>query len=188
MNEQDAKKVLEAVLFSSPDVIPAKEIAKIIGNLNVPMVRDLVRALNAEYETTNRTFRIVQLGEGYQMRTLPMYKTWIAKTEPIKPIRLTQPTLETLAIVAYRQPITRAEVEHLRGVDCSNSLRKLLELRLVRILGKDKGPGRAIIYGTGKEFLSLFNLTDLRDLPTLEEFDLRPEEIHPAPVSSADTA
>ena len=75
MNEQDAKKVLEAVLFSSSDILPAKEIAGIIGNLNVPQVREMVLALNSEYETTNRTFRIVRVGDGYQLRTLPMYKS-----------------------------------------------------------------------------------------------------------------
>lgn len=177
MNEQDAKKVMEAVLFSSSDILPAKELAGIIGNLNVPQVREFVLALNTEYEKTNRTFRIVRVGDGYQMRTLPMYKTWIVKTEPLKPMRLTPPTLETLAVVAYRQPVTRAEIEKSRQVkDCSNGLRRLLELRLVKILGKNKSPGRPIIYGTGREFLSLFNLTDLKDLPTLEEFDLSPEE------------
>ena len=94
--------------------------------------------------------------------------------EPLKPVRLSQPGLETLAIVAYRQPVTRAEVEHLRGVDCSHGLRALLERKLIRIVGKDKAPGRPIIYGTTREFLSLFNLADLRDLPTPEEFDLAP--------------
>jgi segregation and condensation protein B len=95
-------------------------------------------------------------------------------------VRLSPPALETLSIVAYRQPVTRAEIENLRGVDCSGGLRRLLELRLVKILGKDKGPGRPILYGTTREFLSLFNLADLRDLPTLEEFDLRPQELPPA--------
>jgi segregation and condensation protein B len=179
MNEQDARKVLEAVLFSSSEVMPARRIAGIIGNTRVPLVHEWVAALNAEYETTNRTFRIARIGDGYQMRTLPMYRTWIAKAEPLKPVRLSPPSLETLSIVAYRQPVTRAEIEHLRGVDCSGSLRRLLELRLVRIVGKDQGPGRAILYGTGREFLSLFNLADLKDLPTLEELDLWPEEKAP---------
>ena len=84
------------------------------------------------------------------MRTLPIYKTWIQKAEPLKPIRLTQATLETLAIVAYRQPVTRAEVEHLRGVDGSSGLRTLLEHKLIRIMGKDSGPGRAPNYRPGR--------------------------------------
>ena len=179
MNEQDARKVVEAVLFSTAEVLSAKQLAAILGNTPVPRIHDLVSALNSEYEQTSRTFRIVKLGDGYQLRTLPMYKTWVAKAEPLKPVRLTPPTLETLAIVAYRQPVTRAQVEHLRGVDCSGALRRLLELRLVKILGKDKGPGRPILYGTSREFLSLFNLADLRDLPTLEDFDLRPQELPP---------
>jgi len=186
MNEQDARKVVEAVLFSSTDVLSAKHLAAVLGNSTPARIRELVDALNAEYETTNRTFRIVTIGEAYQFRTLPMYKTWIAKAEPLKPVKLTPPTLETLAIVAYRQPVTRAEVEHLRGVDCSGALRRLLELRLVKILGKDKGPGRPILYGTSREFLSLFNLADLRDLPTLEDFDLRPQELPPAASASGE--
>ena len=172
MNEQDARKVLEAVLFSSPDVMSVKQLSTIIGGNKPLKISALVADLNSDYEQSSRTFRINRVGEGYQMRTLPMYKTWVAKAEPLKPIRLTQPALETLSIVAYRQPVTRAEVEHLRGVDCSFHLRRLLELKLLRISGKDKGPGRPILYGTTKDFLSLFNLTDLRDLPTLEDFDL----------------
>lgn len=186
MNEQDARKVLEAVLFSSAEAMTARNLAAIIGNSSVPHVQELVDALNAEYEKTSRTFRIVPVGDAFQMRTLPMYKTWIAKAEPLKPVRLTPPALETLAIVAYRQPVTRAEIDHVRGVDCSGALRRLLELRLVKMLGKDKGPGRPILYGTSREFLSLFNLADLRDLPTLEDFDLRPQELAPAVVQEAE--
>jgi segregation and condensation protein B len=186
MNEQDARKVVEAVLFSASGVLSARELAGIVGNSSPAHIGELVSSLNTDYETSNRTFRIVAIGDGFQMRTLPMYKTWIAKVEPLKPVRLTPPALETLAIVAYRQPVTRAEIENLRGVDCSGALRRLLELRLVKILGKDKGPGRPILYGTGREFLSLFNLPDLRDLPTLEDFDLRPQEL-PAAAAAGGT-
>ena len=176
MNDQDARKVVEAVLFSSSAVLTARQLAQILGSSRLPEVRELIDALNADYEKTNRTFRIVQVGDGFQMRTLPMYKTWVQKAEPLKPVRLTPPALETLSIVAYRQPVTRSDIEHVRGVDCSGALRRLLELRLVKILGKDKGPGRPILYGTTRDFLSLFNLTDLRDLPTLADFDLKPQE------------
>lgn len=176
MNEQDARKVLEAVLFSSSDVMSVKHLVTVLGSTQVKEVRHLIDGLNRDYESTNRTFRIVQLGEGYQMRTLPMYKTWVQKAEPLKPIRLSPAALETLAIVAYRQPVTRGEVEHLRGVDSSGSLRRLLELRLARIMGKDKGPGRAILYGTTRDFLSLFNMRDLGEMPTLQDFDLQPQQ------------
>ncbi len=176
MNDDDAKKVVEAVLFASNEVFTARQLAAILGNSGVPRARSLIDELNGEYERTNRTFRINRVGDGYQMRTLPIYKTWIQKSEPLKPIRLTQATLETLAIVAYRQPVTRAEVDYVRGVDSSSGLRTLLERRLVRIMGKDTGPGRALIYGTTREFLSLFNLRDLKELPTIEDFDLTLQE------------
>lgn len=188
MNVQDARKVVEAVLFSSSTVLTVKQLGQILGNARVPEVRELIDALNADYEKTNRTFRIVRVGDGYQMRTLPMYKTWVQKAEPMRPVRLTQPSLETLAIVAYRQPVTRAEIEHVRGVDCSGPLRRLLELRLVKILGKAQGPGRPILYGSTREFLSLFNLNDLRDLPTLEDFDLKPQLAPPPAAASGGDA
>ncbi|MEE8395405.1 MAG: SMC-Scp complex subunit ScpB [bacterium] len=182
MNDKDASKVVEAVLFASPQVLTVRQIARILGSTKVSQVRGLVEGLNTEYERSSRTFRIAQVGDGYQMRTLPLFKTWIQKAEPLKPVRLTQPTLETLAIVAYRQPVTRAEIEHLRGVDGSSALRTLLEHRLVRVLGRDKGPGRALLYGTTRDFLGLFNLTGLGDLPTLEEFGLSVQETAaPAP-------
>ncbi|MCH8882152.1 MAG: SMC-Scp complex subunit ScpB [SAR324 cluster bacterium] len=174
MIDDDAKKVLEAVLFSTAEVLTAQNLAAIVGNATPSHIRSLTQALNDEYERTGRTFRIVPIAGGFQMRTLPLYRTWVKKTEPLKPVRLSQPALETLSIVAYRQPVTRAEVEHLRGVDVSHSLRSLLERKLIRILGKDKAPGRPILYGTSREFLSLFNLNDLKELPTLEDLDLAP--------------
>ncbi|MFI5399472.1 MAG: SMC-Scp complex subunit ScpB [SAR324 cluster bacterium] len=172
MNDQDAKQVIEAVLFSSSDAVPLKQLDAVLGNPHEHDVPALAEALNQDYESTGRTFRIVRIGEGYQLRTLPRYKTWVLKASPHKPARLTPAQLETLAIVAYRQPVTRGEVEHLRGVDASFALRTLLEKRLVRIIGKDPGAGRPILYGTSREFLSLFNLADLKDLPTLADFDL----------------
>lgn len=174
MHDQDAKKVVEAVLFSTSDVLTTRNIATIVGDGDSRRVRTLIDELNSEYESSSRTFRIQQIGDGFQLRTLPMYKTWITKIEPLRPIRLSRPALETLAIVAYRQPVTRAQVEHLRGVDSASNLRNLLDKRLVRIVGKDNAPGRPLIYGTTRHFLSLFNLTSLKDLPTLEDMDLAP--------------
>ena len=176
MNDKDARRIVEAVLFASSEVLSVKQISAALGSVGTPEVRGHVDDLNSEYEKTNRTFRIMRVGDGYQMRTLPMFKTWVQKVEPLKPIRLSQAVMETLAVVAYRQPITRAEIEHLRGVDSSYAVRTLLDHRLVKIVGKDEGPGRALIYGTSRDFLSLFNLRDLRDLPTLEDFDLVAQE------------
>jgi len=186
MIDADAKKILEAVLFSSAEPVGARQLAYTLGEGSGAKLRRWVAELNEEYERTNRTFRIQRLGDGWQLRTLPIYKTWLHKADPVKPVKLTQATLETLAIVAYRQPVTRAEVEHLRGVDCSSGLRSLLDKKLIRILGKDKTPGRPILYGTSRHFLSLFNLTDLKDLPTLEDFDLaQPDEGTPQTTQEA---
>jgi len=179
MIEADAKKVLEAVLFSTADVLTPKQIGKVLGNTRPSQVSHLVASLNDEYQRTNRTFRIEPVAHGYQMRTLPIYKTWIRKLEPLKPLRLTQPALEILSIVAYRQPVTRAVVQYLRGVDASHGLRALLEKKLIRIVGKDQAPGRPILYGTSRAFLSLFNLKDLRDLPTIDDLDLSPTQGDP---------
>lgn len=176
MNDTDAKKVVEAVLFSSRDVLGVRQIATIVGNSNAARIRQLVDDLNGEYEHTSRTFRIARIGDGYQMRTLPLFKTWIQKATPIRPIRLSRPAMESLAIVSFRQPVTRSEVEYVRGVDASSALRTLMEYKLIRILGRDKGPGRALLYCTTRQFLSLFSLKDLDDLPTLEDFDLQPVE------------
>lgn len=172
MIDQDAAKITEALLFSSQQVVYAADIAEVLGDFPSQRVRGLIELLNEEYERTGRVFRIVRVAEGYQMRTLPAFKPWLNKLEPLKPTRLSQAALETLAIVAYRQPVTRSDVDALRGVDSSHNLRMLLEKRLVRIAGKDEGPGRPILYATSKQFLSLFNLADLKDMPTVEDLNL----------------
>ncbi|MDH4224253.1 MAG: SMC-Scp complex subunit ScpB [Deltaproteobacteria bacterium] len=183
MIDKDAMKVVEAVLFSTPDVLSSKQIADVLGNdFPTQKVRSLVDLLNEEYQSTDRTFRIQRVAEGFQMRTLPMYKTWLTRLEPLKPLRLSQAAMETLAIVAYRQPVIRADIDYLRGVDSSHNLRSLLEKKLIHIAGKDTGPGRPILYTTTKKFLGLFSLNDLKDLPTVEELNLpgpnpRPQQL-----------
>jgi len=173
MIDQDAIRVVEAVLFSSPDPLHAGQLAQVLGHdFPSQRIRPLIDRLNKDYEATGRTFRIFRVAEAFQMRTLPMYKTWLTKLEPLKPARLSQAALETLAIVAYRQPVTRSDVDLIRGVDSSHNLRALLEKRLIRIAGKDDAPGRPILYTTTKTFLSLFSLGDIRDLPTVEDLDL----------------
>ena len=124
MNEQDARKVLEAVLFSSSGVVAVKQLARIIGNFRVANVRGLADALNSEYERTNRTFRIVRIGDGLQMRTLPMYSTWIQKAEPSKPVRLSPPSLETLANDSIRDNM-RCETKKVRIMATATANRPL---------------------------------------------------------------
>jgi segregation and condensation protein B len=119
---------------------------------------------------------LVDLGGRWQLRTEPQAGVYVRRLLQVRPLRLTRAALETLAIIAYRQPITRPEMEDLRGVDCGAVTKALLERKLIRILGKKDEPGRPLIFGTTKEFLELFNLRDLTQLPTLREFQELSEE------------
>ncbi len=130
----------------------------------------MLSAYQDESRLVGRGFELVVIGDGYQIRTRPLAGGFIRQFLQAKPTRLSRAQLETLAIVAYRQPVTKPEIEDIRGVDCSNAIRALLERKLVRILGKKEEVGRPLIYGTSKEFLEFFRLPSLLDLPTLREF------------------
>ena len=185
MKNRESRNIVEALLFSTSEVMGGKLIAQTVGSHNQDQLKNLVNELNREYKSSNRAFRIQRIGDGYQMRTLPKYRRWIQKTIPkTSSPHLTQSQLLILATVSCHQPITRAEIDEKLGgvtsdgvwrtIDRSYNLRKLLEKRLIRILRRDKNRlGRPIIYGISRQFLSLFNLEDLRDLP-------KPPEIDPA--------
>jgi segregation and condensation protein B len=126
-----------------------------------------------------------EVSGGYQLRTRPEYADFLRKLGQSRPFRFSRPALESLSIIAYRQPVTRSEIEYLRGVDSGSVVKTLLEKRLIRILGKKDVPGKPMIYGTTKEFLELFGLSDLSALPTLREFsELVPEEENEAFMAS----
>jgi segregation and condensation protein B len=135
--------------------------------------RDDIKAALAElsefHESRSGGMYLAEVAGGWQFRTRPDFQQYVTRHIKVKSAKFSQSALESLAIIAYRQPITRAEVEHLRGVDCGGVLKSLLEKRLVRILGKKDIPGRPLIYGTSKEFLEVFGLKDLKSLPTLRE-------------------
>lgn len=169
-------QILEAILFAAAEVIPAQLLTRTSGAHNAYEVRTWVEELNADYTRTGRAFHIVRIGDGYQMRTLPAYQHWVRQAKVLRPIRLSRSALEALAIIAYRQPIGRAEIERLRGVDSSSSLNNLLEKGLIRICGRDQGPGRALLYGTSRRFLSLFGLRSLQHLPAMDEHGAEPSE------------
>jgi segregation and condensation protein B len=132
-------------------------------------VKAALHTLAYSYEERGGGIHLVEVAGGWQFRTRPGFQQYVTRHIKTKSAKFSQSALETLAIVAYRQPITRAEVEHLRGVDCGGVLKSLLEKRLVKILGKKDIPGRPLIYGTSKEFLEIFGLKDLKSLPTLKE-------------------
>jgi len=163
------KALVEGVVFASVHPLKAEQVAEVIEQ-DLKAVRAVLDELVEEYAALERGFRLYRVAEGYQFRTREEYADALRRFNKSKPFRFSRAALETLAIIAYRQPITRGEIEYLRGVDSGGVLKTLLEKHLLRILGKKDVPGRPILYGTSKEFLELFGLRDLTGLPTLKEF------------------
>lgn len=175
MDTAELKAVVEAMVFASDTPIRAERIAEAL-EVDRQAVLGILRELAEEYLQNRRGFFLQEVAEGYQFRTRPEYGDWLRRLQRTRVFRFSRAALETLAIIAYRQPITRAEIEHLRGVDSGGVLKTLLDRRLVRILGKKDIPGRPMIYGTSREFLEFFGLRDLAGLPALKEFsELAPE-------------
>src|SRR5262245_48819212 len=161
--------VVESMLLAAGAPVP---LARLIEALDGPSRREVaaaLRALGETYEREGRGLRVVYVAGGYQLRSAPEHGHWVRRLLGGRPPRLSRPMLETLAIVAYRQPCTRPEIEAIRGVDADAVLTTLLERRLIRILGRKDAPGRPILYGTTKDFLEVFGLPDLQALPPLAE-------------------
>jgi segregation and condensation protein B len=148
VEREQQRRIVEAVVLASPEPIAAARIAALLPRCNPSQVRALVKELNDEYAQQRRAFEIWEVAGGYQFRSLPEFAPYLKQTQETRPLRLSNAALETLAIVAYRQPVTRAEVERLRGVDAGAVLRSLLQRNLIRIAGHREVPGRPIIYGT----------------------------------------
>jgi segregation and condensation protein B len=161
------RPVLEAVLFASADPVPIKKLAEIIDGATRLELGAALSSIEEDFK--ERGFRLVQVAGGWQLRTAPEHQSIVRKMFKERPFRLTRAALETLAIVAYRQPITRAEVESVRGVDCSGVLESLVERKVVRVAGRRDVPGRPLVYATTPTFLEMFGLKDLKSLPTLSE-------------------
>ena len=159
-------RTLEALLFSTHHPLTAGRLAELLELESTKPVRRAIRELNEQYITTDRSFRIEQVAGGYQLLTLPDFGE-ILKRLHQKDIdaKLTKAAMETLAIIAYKQPILRADIEAIRGVACGETIRSLMEKHLVKIAGRAEIPGRPILYGTTKRFLELFGLNSVKDLP-----------------------
>ena len=168
-------RTLEALLFSTHHPLTAGRLAELLELESTKPLRRAIRELNEQYVTTDRSFRIEQVAGGYQMLTLPEFGD-VLKTLHQREIdaKLTKAALETLAIIAYKQPILRADIEAIRGVACGETIRSLMEKHLVKIAGRAEIPGRPILYGTTKRFLELFGLNSLKDLPQGEGQQLKP--------------
>jgi len=161
--------ILEALLFATHHPLTGQRLAELLNVKSQKAVRAAVQELNQQYESTGRTFRIEQVAGGYQLLSLPKYGDILKRLHQKEAdAKLTKAALETLAIIAYKQPILRADVEAIRGVACGETIRSLMEKHLVNIAGRAEEPGRPILYGTTKRFLQLFGLNSLKDLPQNE--------------------
>ena len=161
--------IIESIVFTAEAPLSIDRLCEILTEFERDEIRAALRELAAGFERRSGGIELVEVAGGWQFRTRPDFQQYVLRHVKTKIAKFSQSSLETLAIVAYRQPITRVEVEHLRGVDCGGILKSLLEKRLIRILGKKDIPGRPLIYGTSKEFLEVFGLKDLKSLPTLKE-------------------
>jgi segregation and condensation protein B len=170
MEDKEAKSVIESILFISGEPVSLDTMRKLI-EIDKYNTDRLIKDLINDYSLRDTGLLIVEVAEGYQMVTNPACSPWIRKVlSTSMPKRLTQSSLETLAIVAYKQPIIKAEIEAIRGVNSDGVVKTLLERRLIKILGRKEAPGRPLMYGSTPEFLQQFGLKDLSELPTLKEF------------------
>jgi segregation and condensation protein B len=177
---------VEAFLFSARHPLTTARLVELTDRSSAKSVRQAVATLNQTYEQTGRAFRIEQVAGGYQMLTLPQFGDHLKRLHQNEAdAKLTKAALETLAIIAYKQPILRADLEAIRGVASGETIRSLMEKHLVKIAGRAELPGRPILYGTTKRFLELFGLNTLKDLP-LSENGVAP--LRPAPTPKADSA
>lgn len=182
MAAPDLKRIVEAVLFAADAPVTIERLVEIIGDSPRGAIREALAELAADYDSGERPFAVDEIAGGWQLYCRPDYLKWVRELHRGRmPTRLSQAALETLAIIAYKQPIVRAEIEIIRGVDSSGVLSTLLRRNLIAIAGRAPGIGRALMYGTTKEFLRYFGLNTITDLPRLEEFaevlGLKPDEL-----------
>lgn len=168
---EEIKNIIESLLFVSETPLTMDHFKGIIGGVESGTIRVALAELATEYECRDGGFVLKQVAGGYQFRTQGRYNEWIKRLIRPNAPRLSKAALETLAIIAYNQPIIRSDIEHIRGVDSGGVVRLLMERNLIRVLGRKEIPGRPLIYATTKHFLEVFELKDLKDLPTPKEIE-----------------
>jgi segregation and condensation protein B len=170
MNLILARATIEALIFASSEPVSVKTMTEIIG-VNEHTIKQIISDLVEDYHRTKRGIQIIEVANGYQYCTHPECAPYVEKLQKLpRNVGLSQAAIETLAIIAYKQPITKAEVESLRGVSVESALATLVEKSLVEEIGRKDGPGRPILYGTTKKFLKYFGLNSLNDLPKIPEW------------------
>jgi segregation and condensation protein B len=185
MDDFDVKPILESLFFVSDSPIRLEALVEILPESNKEAILEGIRQIQAEYGAPSKGIELTEIAGGYQFRTKPGWAEWVNRLKKAKAVKLSQAALETLAIVAYRQPVIRPAIEEIRGVDTGSVLHTLLEKGLIKIMGRKELPGRPIVYGTTRTFLELFSLNSVSDLPKLQEVQPppAPEEISPQEIS-----
>ncbi len=181
MERGQQKQILEALIVAAGEPVSAARLAEIVPGLEASEVPGLVSELGREYREQGRALEIWEVAGGYQLRTSAAMAPYLRLLHRERALELSRAALETLSVVAYKQPATRAEVEHVRGVDVGAVLKSLVDRKLVRVAGHREVPGRPLVYATTKRFLEVFGLAKLADLPTLREA----EELLPSPGADA---
>ncbi|MFK7778705.1 MAG: SMC-Scp complex subunit ScpB [Gimesia sp.] len=178
---------VEAVLFVADSTLSTRKISQLATLANAAEAKELIDKLNAAFTATNSSFHIKRVATGYQMMTQPQYAFWLNKLhQRHAALKLSAPALETLAMVVYRQPITRADIESIRGVQSAEMLKQLMDRGLVRINGKDDSLGRPFLYESTRKFLEIFGLKNLDDLPLRETLRIKPQQKPQPPAESPD--
>jgi segregation and condensation protein B len=168
---EETKAIIEAIIFASESPLTVDKIREVLNEVDKSEIARLVKELIDEYEKKHGGFILQEVAGGLHFRTRPDLGFWINKLMKVKQSMLSKAAMETLAVIAYRQPAVKSEVDRIRGVDSGSSIKSLLEKKVIRIMGRKDVPGKPIMYGTTKKFLEIFSLKDLSELPTLKEMD-----------------
>jgi segregation and condensation protein B len=171
LQREQLKAIIECLIFTSEIPITVDKILNVVEDISKKEIKELIEELMEEYQNQDRGIFIREVAHGYQFCTKSEYSLWVQKFRKTKPYHLSQAVLETLAIITYKQPVTKAEVEAIRGVDCSGVVKSLMDKKLVTILGKKDVIGRPFLYGTTPKFLEVFGLDKLANLPTIEAIE-----------------
>lgn len=177
MEDNNLKSAVEALIFASEKPITTEQIKKVLGDIDAPGINKIIAELKNEYESQNRGIRVVEIAGGFQMITNSNFAPFLKKLFKNRySEKLSKPALESLAIIAYKQPLTKSEIESLRNVNVDGVMKSLLDKNLIRICGRKKIPGRPFVFGTTREFLEHFGLKSLQDLPKMEDFTVLAQE------------
>jgi len=166
-----AASILESLLLVSSEPLPVDKAGRLLGDLSREKLEEVFLVLREKYPPETSGILVEQVARGFQFRTSPANQEHVRKLFDAKPPRFSRAALETVAIIAYRQPLTRQEIESVRGVDCAGALKTLMDRRLVRVVGKKDTPGKPFLFGTTREFMEVFGLGSLKDLPSMRDIE-----------------